>query len=722
MPLNSDKSGTRTRWPRGRRLLQPIAELLFNVFYSLENHSVMMFRSATTFTVLSLGTLLLAIAGCSGSNSLLRVYQADPSVVAVITDQPLTLDEFERQYSKTVGGRDVAEEDSLADYQDFLERWVDFRLKVRMARDAGLHRDSALVSELSSYREQFARPFLLDKEVTDPLIRDLYDRQQKMVDVSHILIRVDPKASPADTIRAFRKLEAIRDSILAGADFGDTALKYSEDPSAASASAGPGYRGRLGFVRGGRLVPEFETVAFRMPIGEVSSVFRTQFGYHILVVHAREAAAPDVRISHIMVTPKSAADSVDAWAKIRAIHDSLAAGVPFADLARRNSDDAGTAQNGGDLGYVAIDGRLVPTIKDAAFALTDIGDRTEPIESVFGLHIVELTDRRQPQSLEEMYDDLRRRISRSPQLTDRQNSFARGILVDAGFSVDSAMVFGFFGEVSADSASQIAANGIMKVPSTVSEVASIGTRTYSADEFAAWAQNSPVKTYTDLPDFVNQLIDAFLLDKAIEYKMSRLEDDNAEFRETMADFIDGLLLFRVMDDSVWTRAAEDSTELRRRYDLGPARFTFPDRHRIVGLYSRRKAAADSAARMLEAGASLAEVVAALPDTSDLRIRVDTTYVAGVTNSVFDAALKIEDGTHTAPQAYNRGYIVLVRSGIEPSRVKTFEEARTELVNEYQQELEDRLVARLRTRYGARTFPEKLTLAFQPRPETVAARP
>lgn len=681
-----------------------------------------MFRLATGSSFLLLAILLQSTVGCSATNRLARVYQSDPSVVAVIAGEPLTLDAFERQYAKTVGGRAAAEEDSLAEYQDFLERWVDFRLKVRMARESGLDRDSALVAELDDYREQFARPFLLDKEVTDPLIRDLYDRQQKMVDASHILIRVDRQASPADTIRAYRKLEAIRDSILAGADFGDVAFDVSEDPSAASASEGPGYRGRLGFVRGGRLVREFEDVAFKLPIGEVSPVFRTQFGYHILKVHAREAATPDIRISHIMVTPKSPADSAEAWAKIQSIQDSLAAGIPFADLARRNSDDAGSARNGGDLGFVAIDGRLVPAIKEAAFALASPGDRTEPIQTVFGLHIIELAERRQPQSLDDVYDDLRRRISRSPQLTERQNTFARSILADEGFSVDSAMVFGFYGDVSADSASQLIAAGMATIPDGALEVASIGTATYAPSEFVEWAKNNPVRSYTDLNDLVHKLIDAYLIEKAIEYKIARLEDENAEFRDTMADFVDGLLLFRVMDDSVWTRAAEDSTELRRRYDVDPSRFTFPDRHRVIGLYSRRKAAADSVAKMLDVGASLEEITMAFPDTSDLRVRVDTTYIAGVTNSVFDSALKVEDGAHTGPQSYNRGYIVLLRSGIEPSRVKTFEEARTELVNEYQEDLEKRLVARLRTRYSAMTFPEKLTLAFQSSSESVAARP
>ncbi|MBT8399623.1 MAG: peptidyl-prolyl cis-trans isomerase, partial [Rhodothermia bacterium] len=94
-----------------------------------------------------------------------------------------------------------------------------------------------------------------------------------------------------------------------------------------------------------------------------------------------------------------------------------------------------------------------------------------------------------------------------------------------------------------------------------------------------------------------------------------------------------------------------------------------------------------------------------------RVRVDTTFVEGPTNSVFDNALELEEGEHTTPLTYNRGFTVLIHSGIEPSRNKTFEEARTEIVSEYQEDLEKALVARLRERYNAVTYPSKVAKAF-----------
>jgi peptidyl-prolyl cis-trans isomerase SurA len=663
------------------------------------------------FSVAVFAILILVNVACSGGSRITASSDSDPSVVAVVDGEPLTLTEFERQYVKTVGSRADASDDSLAAYEDFLERWVDFRLKVRAARDAGADRDSALVAELSGYRQQFARPFLLDKSVVDPLVRQMYEKQQQMVDASHILIRVDKTASPEDTLKAFNRLSTIRDSVSAGADFGEMARRHSEDPSAANEAGGAGYEGRLGYVRGGRLVPEFEDVAFSIPIGDLSHIFRTQFGYHILVVHDRASATQDVRIAHIMVTPESEEDSTSAWDEVRAIQDSLANGVDFAELARRNSDDRSSAGNGGELGFIAIDGRLIPAIKEAAFALENIGDVSEPVVTSFGIHLLKLLERKEPASLDDAYEGIRRRVSRSGQLEKAEQEYARAILADVGYSIDTTAVRAIFGSMSGDSAAAAIATGALIETGGALPVLSIGDAEYSASELTKWAMTASIPPSESAGDYAVAIADGFAVQKAIDYKVGKLEEDNDDFRQTMTDFRDGLLLFRVMEDSVWSRATSDSTELARRYNLNPERYRHPDRTRLLGFYSRLRANADSVVTLLKDSVAVADIEAHFADTAGTLVRLDTTYVAGPTNSVFDRALSLETGEWTAPLAYNRGHIVLINDGIEPARTKTFDEARTEIVNEYQADLEKALIGELRARYGARTYPDRLTAAF-----------
>src|SRR5690606_38946010 len=124
-------------------------------------------------------------------------------------------------------------------------------------------------------REQLAKPYLLERAVLEDIVRDLYEKQQEEIRASHILVRVDENAAPEDTLRAYERLAAVRDSVLAGADFAEMAARHSEDPSAVQ------NRGDLGYFSGGRMIQAFEEQAYGTPVGGVSGIFRTSFGYHI---------------------------------------------------------------------------------------------------------------------------------------------------------------------------------------------------------------------------------------------------------------------------------------------------------------------------------------------------------------------------------------------------------------------------------------------------------
>ena len=263
----------------------------------MKRHSLLLLTALLTSATL--------IVGCSGSRTAAVPAGADdPSVVAVIDGEPLTLDEFETRYARASGGAAVAADDSLEAYRDFLQRYVNFRVKVKAARDAGLDESDEVLSEIRTYRTNLARPYLIEREVLEPLVREVYDRRQETIDASHILIRVGPVPTPADTLAAYEKLVMVLDSVRAGTDFGDLAVRHSEDPSA-QREGRPGYRGRLGFFEAGRMVQEFEDVAYETPVGEVSDIFRTQFGYHILQVNERRENVAPVQVAHIMIVPAS---------------------------------------------------------------------------------------------------------------------------------------------------------------------------------------------------------------------------------------------------------------------------------------------------------------------------------------------------------------------------------------------------------------------------------
>ena len=655
---------------------------------------------------------MITAVGCGSTNQSRLPAEADnPNVVAVFGNDIFTLEEFEERYVRSSGSLESARQDSLAEYQDFLERYVNFRLKVQAAEEAGVTELPSVQQEIRSYRSNLARPYLLEQEVLEPLVRTLYERQKKMVDVSHILLRLEPGAAPADTLAAYERISALRDSVVQGADFGEMAFEYSQDPSARRAEGAPGYRGRLGPFTAGRLVEPFETYAFETAVDEVSPVFRTRFGYHILKVHDARDAVPDVRLSHIMIRP-TADDSTAARELIHDLKSQLDEGADFAELARQHSADAQSRGRGGDLGMVGFDAPIHPSFKEPAFALEEVGDVSGVVETPYGFHLIKLTDREAPQTYEESYDELKKLVTRLPRSEAAEQELAWEVIEEQNATIDSALVRQAFEDVAADS---VFAKLVAKdLPSDVlaDTVFAIGDSTFTLAEIAE-ATTKTSATQTGGPvERAMTIVDAFVTQTAIDYEAARLEERDEEFRRLMNEFRDGLVLFQFMEDSVWTAAEQDSAALVAYYEERRDEYWWPERTRIVSLQSPSDSLLAIATERLEAGDAATDVYASLTADTLNVIRMDTTMIADSTNSIYDRALGLNEGELVGPLEYRGQHIVLLNEGVEAPRAKTFEEARTQVVSDYQTIVEDRLIERLRERYNAHTFPQRLVNAYE----------
>ena len=175
----------------------------------------------------------------------------------------------------------------------------------------------------------------------------------------------------------------------------------------------------------------------------------------------------------------------------------------------------------------------------------------------------------------------------------------------------------------------------------------------------------------------------------------------------MNEFRNGILLFRLMEDSIWTAAATDTVALQREFDKDPTRFTYPDRSRLVTYFSNNKAPLEIIAERL--GDKQLEQV---PDSVLAQVRIDTTFLSGPSNSIYDRGLEQPVGAHTGILAYNSGSIIIVNDGIEAARNKTFDESRAELINIVQEEREANLISRLRSKYRVKTYPGNLNGVFR----------
>ena len=207
-------------------------------------------------------------------------------------DENVTLADFEHVFRKN-NKDSVTTTEALDAY---MELFVNFKLKVLEAEAMGMDTVSAFKKELAGYRDQLARPYMVDSDLLDELVEEAFERKGMEVRASHILVSVGPDASPADTL-VLEPHPTLRDRVVNGADFGEVA----RSKGGSEESFGEEQRWRFGLVLAFQMVYPFECAAFETAEGEISEVVRTRFGYHILKVTGKRKARGEVQVAHIMV-------------------------------------------------------------------------------------------------------------------------------------------------------------------------------------------------------------------------------------------------------------------------------------------------------------------------------------------------------------------------------------------------------------------------------------
>jgi len=656
-------------------------------------------------TRLSVVLLLVLLVGCSGSapTSAPDVSSSDPSetVVARYADTTITLSEFESAY-RNAGTLPPPRADSLPAFETFLDQYVNYRLKVRAAREAGLDTLPSVQSELKTYRHELARPRLLREQVYEPVVRTLYERQKEEVDVSHILRRVSPGASPEDTLAAYREMQSIADSVRRGVPFGDLAYRHS-DAAAARQEGKRGYRGRLGYVRAGDLVEPFEDRMYSLPPDSMSDVFRSRYGYHLIKVHDRRPAQPPVRLAHIMIRPGGSSGSA------RPLLDSLRTEIrrgrlSFEEAARTYSEDKRSASEGGDLGMVQSLQSLPSAFRDVVPELDSIGALSPVVQTKYGYHLIKVTDRREQPPFDEAYDDLKEQVTGQPRVERRRTAFLRRVRREAEATVDTARIIRHAPIPSLDTLSRPLLSLVDADTTATASVAAMGDSTYTLAQLSRHV----MQTDGGAQMTVGEVLQEFLDEKALRYAEARLVERDPEFRARMTEYREGLLAFQFMQDSVWTPAARDTSALRRAFRANRDRYRFPDRVRAIVV----RAPADSLLAPYAPDTNDASTARALDAArGDSLVSVDTTFISDQSPEAFRRVQSVSDGTTLGPIVRDSQSLLLHRIEQIPARRKTFEEALSSVVQDYQAQYEDQVLTRLRRRYDVETYPSRLRGAF-----------
>ncbi|MCS7074735.1 MAG: peptidylprolyl isomerase, partial [Bacteroidia bacterium] len=344
--------------------------------------------------------LLTGLLGCT---ILSAIAQQSPVLLSFSNGKKVTKSEFEYVYQRNNGGLDSAKKHGPAKYKEYLDLYIRYRRKVMDAEAAGLDTLQSFKDELNGYIKQLSQPYLIEKEVLDELIKEAYERSKSEIHAAHLLVNCAQDAKPEDTLAAYTKAIAFRDSIVkSGKPFAYMAEKYSDDPSARQ------NKGDLGYFTVFDFVYPFESGAYKTPVGQVSMPIRSQFGYHLIYVMDKVPAQGTKRVSHIMVRigeNYSAKDTTSAIARINEIYEKLKGGADFAKLAETMSDDPISAKKGGDLGS----GFLLYELQMQKHALS-VGQFSRPFTSPYGWHILKVTEVNPVKPFEQAKNELKQKV------------------------------------------------------------------------------------------------------------------------------------------------------------------------------------------------------------------------------------------------------------------------------------------------------------------------
>lgn len=596
--------------------------------------------------------------------------QGDEIELFRMDDEKVYTSEFIRVFQKN---QEIVIEDGDKDFDSYFELFVDFKLKLKQAYELQLDTSELYINELEKYKEQLIVPYLQNPESIELLVKEAYNRTINEVNASHILIRVNSDAKPTDTIRAYQKIEQARKKVIQGTPFEQVAIEFSEDPSVNS------NRGNLGYFSAFSMVYAFENVAYNTKVGEVSLPFRTQFGYHIVKTNNLRSSRGEIEVAHIMVK-NIPGDSISVKKKIDDIYSKIVQGGDFAKIAQEHSDDLRSAEKGGVLPKFGT-GRMIGSFEDNAFSLDNIGDYTKPFQTDYGWHIIVLLKKFPIQSFELMHDQLKSKIKNGSRSKYVQAALAYKLAVNYSISEDLNVLTSFY----------IKDNAKMKSNKTL---LNIENNLFTSNDFYEYSITKKNKNIAELyVDFKNE--------KIIDYYKDHLEFTEKEFAEIYKEYKDGLLLFELLEKVIWDKAQNDSIGLQKYYNKNKNNYKWGKRGEITIASCTTIDKAKLVKQYLEEGKSLDSIKNSLNK--------------GATIHVLFSSGTLEEGSSKLPKRYkltstgvseifndkkNHYTIIKVDRIMEPT-VKMLEESKGEVINDYQNYLEEKWVKSLHKMYKVR---------------------
>ena len=473
----------------------------------------------------------------------------EKDILFSVNNEPVLAGEFIRVYNKNI---DLVEDESQKDVDNYLQLYINYKLKLSDAYSRELHKNDNYRKELKKYTNQLESAFLTDKVTEEKLLLEAYERTKYEVNISHVLIRIDEDDN--DTIDVYNSISSLRKLLLK--NHIDSLIKNHHNGKDLIVE-------NLGYFSAFKMIYKFENIAYNTKIGEVSMPFRTRFGYHILKVSDKRNSLGEINTAHIMVY-KNKPGSKE---KIYGLYDSIKKGSNFESLAIKYSEDKNTAFKGGRLDPFTSGQLNSIKFENMAFSLNKPNEVSTPVETKHGWHIIKLYSKNKLKSLGEMKSILLNKIKRSSRSSIISDSFYAMLLDKYNLSYENKDLKYFLSII----------NDSWEIPDTIEKdkiLIKIHNKNYNFLDFATYLEkNKGSINSKNKEDIVFRMYTDFINKNVLEIYKDNLEDENLEYKYILKEYKEGLLLFDLMQEKIWNVASSDSINIKEFYQSNKSKYS-----------------------------------------------------------------------------------------------------------------------------------------------------
>ena len=608
------------------------------------------------------------------------------NTILEIDNQTVNKIEFEQIYWKNKKEKIATKED----LDEYIQLFINFKLKVIAAEELGLDTTKKFIDELSGYRVQLEKPYLIDTSINEDLINEAYYRTINEVNASHIMTKLGPNPRSEDTLKAFNKIKDIRNKIISGkVGFEEAAEELSEDPYARSS------KGNLGYFNAFKMLYSFECAAYNTPIGKISDIVRTKYGYHIVKPNSIRKAKGRVKTSHIMITTSLKTENNLSKEKINAIYKDLVEKTKtFEELAVEFSEDRKSAKNGGEIGWINSGGNFYPEFEEAVFSLNINGEFSKPFKTPNGWHIVKRLNYEPVGDLKSMSYNLKNKIQKDARAQKTKSSFINKLKIEYQLNnmLNIKELITIIKNKNFNYENMEANKKIKTIKNTLLMFSNISFTNYDYIEYLLKSK-SIEKNKID-QNLIKQQFDKFINQKIIDFEKTQLEAKHPDFKALMKEYRDGILLFEISDQKIWTKAIKDTAGLKEFYALNKATWIWPNRVNGTLFTSESK-------KTLKKVSSLKTKKLLSNDSIMSILNKDNLFNLKYENKIIDDFSKYNltfdqlNKGYNGPFNYEEKLVLIYVEEKLPQRNKELKEAEGIIVSAYQNYLEDQWLTRLK---------------------------